>query len=275
MASMRILLRKIQNLRILGNRKPRILYYIFVVIESSTSTDTTAVDAHSQSPAWRRAFQLSLPVGIGLLPLGVALGVLVVQQGLNPWWAMVFTSLIYAGSLEFIAVGMVAAMTPLPYIALTALLVNFRHVFYALSFPLNKVQNPLARFYSMFALTDEAYAMSVTTDPKALSGRVIVFSQLFLHSYWVGGAILGATAGQWIPDSLVGLDFALTALFVVLSIEAMRAQSGFVIPAAAVTCALLARLIAPEHVLPIAMGGFVAFLIVRYVVNQQKASTDA
>ncbi|XGU21188.1 AzlC family ABC transporter permease [Rhodococcus sp. 3Y1] len=53
-----------------------------------------------------------------------------------------FTSLIYAGSLEFLAVGMVAAMTPLPYVALTALLVNFRHVFYALSFPLERFATP-------------------------------------------------------------------------------------------------------------------------------------
>lgn len=272
MASIQILLRKILILRILGNRRPRRLYYIFVVIESSTSTDATVVDTPPRNAAWRRALQLSLPVGIGLLPLGIALGVLVVQQGLSPWWAMAFTSLIYAGSLEFIAVGMVAAMTPLLYIALTALLVNFRHIFYALSFPLHKVHSPLARFYSMFALTDEAYAMSVTTNPKALSGRVIVLSQIFLHSYWVGGAILGATAGQWIPDSVVGLDFALTALFVVLSIEAMRAQSGFAIPVTALTCALVARLIAPEHVLPISMGGFVTFLIVRYFTTQRKGS---
>lgn len=264
-----------QYLRILGNRKPCPLYYIFLVIESSTSTDTTTVDTPSQSPAWRRAVRLSSPVGIGLLPLGVALGILVVQQGLNPWWAMVFTSLIYAGSLEFIAVGLVAAMTPLPYIALTALLVNFRHIFYALSFPLDKVRNPLGRFYSMFALTDEAYAMSVTTHPKALSGRVIVLSQLFLHSYWVGGAVLGATAGQWIPDSVVGLDFALTALFVVLSIEAMRTQSGYTIAAAAVTCALIARLVAPDHMLPIAMGGFGVFLIVRYFSTSRNAAVDA
>ena len=187
------------------------------MIEPASSTAGEACRRTlAANPAWRHAFQLSLPVGFGLLPLGIALGVLVVQQGLNPWWAVVFTSLIYAGSLEFIAVGMVAAMTPLPYVALTALLVNFRHVFYALSFPLEKVRNPFARFYSMFALTDEAYAMSVTADPKALSGRVIVYSQLYLHGYWIGGAMLGATAGQWIPDSIVGLDFALTALFVVL-----------------------------------------------------------
>ena len=245
------------------------------MIEPASSTAAPAVETPPPTPAWRHAFQLSLPVGFGLLPLGIALGVLVVQQGLNPWWAVVFTSLIYAGSLEFLAVGMVAAMTPLPYVALTALLVNLRHVFYALSFPLEKIRNPFARFYSMFALTDEAYAMSVTADPKALTGRTIVYSQLYLHAYWIGGAILGATAGQWIPDSIVGLDFALTALFVVLSIEAIRAQNGFAVPVAAVTCALVARLAAPDHMLPIAMGAFVLFLIGRFVYDSRKAKIDA
>ena len=117
--------------------------------------------------------------------------------------------------------------------------------------------------------------MSVTADPKALTGRVIVYSQLYLHGYWIGGAILGATAGQWIPDSIVGLDFALTALFVVLSIEAIRAQNGFAVPVAAVTCALVARLTAPDHMLPIAMGAFVLFLFGRFVYDSRKAKIDA
>ena len=188
---------------------------------------------------------------------------------------MVFTSLIYAGSLEFIAVGMVATLTPLPYIALTALLVNFRHVFYALSFPLDRVKGRLARLYSMFALTDEAYAMSVTGDRRSMTGRVMVYSQLYLHAYWIGGAILGATAAQWIPEDIVGLDFALTALFVVLSIEAIRAQSGFAVPTIAVACALTARLVDAEHMLPIAMGAFVSLLVVRYFVTRRKVPADA
>ncbi|WP_424809530.1 AzlC family ABC transporter permease [Rhodococcus sp. 27YEA15] len=218
---------------------------------------------------------MSLPIGISMIPLGIALGILVVQQGLNPLWALVFTSLIYAGSLEFLAVGLVVAATPLAYVALTALLVNFRHVFYALSFPLHKVRRPVARLYSMFALTDEAYAISATADPHALTGRVIVYSQLYLQAYWVGGAVIGATAGQWIPDDIVGLDFALTALFTVLSIEAIRAQKGLVVPLTAVTSALVAHAIAPSHMLPIAMGLFVAFLVARYHFTSRKRRTDA
>ena len=155
-----------------------------MVIDPATLSTTAVVDSGPRQPEWRRALQASLPVGIGLVPLGIALGVLVVQQGFNPWWAMVFTSLIFAGSLEFIAVGMVAAMTPLPYIALTA-------------------------------------------------------------------------------------------LFVVLSIEATRAQRGFAVPSMAVMCALIARLVDPEHMLPIAMGAFVGLLVIRYLVTRRKVRTDA
>jgi predicted branched-subunit amino acid permease len=117
--------------------------------------------------------------------------------------------------------------------------------------------------------------MTVTGDRKSMSGRVIVYSQVYLHAYWIGGAMLGATAAQWIPENIVGLDFALTALFVVLSIEAIRAQRGFAVPSMAVMCALIARLVDPEHMLPIAMGAFVGLLVIRYLVTRRKVRTDA
>ncbi|GGF91951.1 putative integral membrane amino acid transport protein [Rhodococcoides trifolii] len=221
------------------------------------------------------ALRMSVPVGIGLFPLGIALGILVVQSGLNPLWALGFTAFIYAGSLEFVAVGLVAAMTPLPYIALTALLVNFRHVFYALSFPLDRVDGRIARFYSVFALTDEAYAMSVTADRRVLTGRVMVWTQLCLHGYWVTGAVVGAIAGQWIPAHLVGLEFGLTALFVVLTIDAIKAQRGWAVPTAAVACGLVARMVSPDHMLPIAMGAFVILLAARYASTNRKELVHA
>ncbi|CAJ0557315.1 unnamed protein product, partial [Mesorhabditis spiculigera] len=201
---------------------------------------------------------------------GIALGVLVVQQGLNPRWAVAFTSLIYAGSLEFLAVGMVAAMTPLPYVALTALLVNFRHVFYALSFPLEKIRNPFARFYSMFALTDEGLCdvgNCRSQGTHRTRHRLLPAVPPRLLDRWRDPGRDGRTVDS---DSIVGLDFALTALFVVLSIEAIRAQNGFAVPVAAVTCALVARLAAPDHMLPIAMGAFVLFLIGRFVYDSRR-----
>ena len=83
----------------------------------------------------------ALPVGAAIFPLGITLGVLISQSGL-PWWlAPAFAGVIFAGTLEFLLVGMVLVVAPLTSIAVTALLVNFRHVFYALSFPLKQIRS--------------------------------------------------------------------------------------------------------------------------------------
>jgi len=99
-----------------------------------------------------------VPVGLGLFSLGLAFGLVVVHAGLAWWWATVFTAVVYAGSLEFLLVGLTVAATPLLQVAATTLIVNLRHVFYALSFPLDRVDRRWAKAYSTYALTDEAYA---------------------------------------------------------------------------------------------------------------------
>ncbi|PTH84039.1 hypothetical protein C9J60_35330 [Streptomyces sp. A244] len=91
-----------------------------------------------------------------MLPLGLAFGALVVQSGLDRWGAGLSAALIYGGWFEFLLVGLVTAAAPLASIAVTAFLVQARHVFYALSFPLHRVRGGLAKTYSAFALTDEA-----------------------------------------------------------------------------------------------------------------------
>src|SRR5699024_6863848 len=105
-------------------------------------------------------WRTTAPAGLAVLPLGIALGVLVVQSGLAWWWGPVLAGVVFAGSLEFLLVGMLAAAAPFAQVAVTSLLVNFRHVFYALSFPLHRVHGRGWRAYSTFALTDEAYALT-------------------------------------------------------------------------------------------------------------------
>ncbi|MGH3642106.1 MAG: AzlC family ABC transporter permease, partial [Mycobacterium sp.] len=90
---------------------------------------------------------IAAPVGFGLFSLGLAFGLVVVHAGLAWWWATVFTAVVYAGSLEFLLVGLAVAATPLAQVAATTLIVNLRHVFYALSFPLDRVDGVLARVY--------------------------------------------------------------------------------------------------------------------------------
>ncbi len=210
-------------------------------------------------------------MGFGLFPLGVAFGLLMVQSGFSWWWTPIFSVTIYAGSLEFLVIGLVLAVTPLASIAMTTLLVNFRHVFYALSFPLHRIRGRAARLYSMYALTDETYAVTASKDSESLTGRRILLIQVFCQSYWVLGGVAGALVGNALPMRIEGLDFALTALFVVLTIDAFRERRDVPGPVLALLSALVALVVAREQMLVVAMGLFVTALLARYAWQRRRS----
>ncbi|MGW0828309.1 AzlC family ABC transporter permease [Streptomyces sp. NPDC002845] len=203
-------------------------------------------------------------VGLGAFPMGVAFGILVTHSGLQWWWASVISGFIYAGSLEFLFLGLVLSAAPLASVALTAFLVNFRHVFYALSFPLYRVQGRLGKTYSTFALSDEAYAVTVSETAHAYPSRRILWLQVFIHLYWVGGSTTGALLGSVVPGQVVGLDFAVTALFTVLALDAFRASHDIPLPVLALACALVGRFVFPGQMLLTAFLMFAVGLTVRY-----------
>ncbi len=217
------------------------------------------------------AVKLVAPVGLGLFPLGLGFGVLVVHAGLPWWWAPLSTGLIYAGSLEFLLIPMALAATPLAAVAATAFVVNGRHVFYALSFPLHRVRGRLARTYATFGLTDEAYALTASPQAQSWTTKRILVLQLLLQSFWVAGATVGALAGTRLPlDRLQGLDFALTALFVVLAIEALRATRDLPPAGLAVLCAVAAQAVAPRQMLLVALALFAGLLVARSALANRK-----
>lgn len=217
---------------------------------------------------WRadvaRALRDSGAVGLGAVPMGIAFGVLVAQSGLAWWWASVFSGLIYAGSLEFLFLGLVLGGAPLVTVAVTAFLVNVRHVFYALSFPLHRVRGRLGKAYSTFALSDEAYAVTAGAAARSYPSRRILWLQVFIHLYWAGGATAGALVGAAIPGQIAGLDFAVTALFVVLALDAARARRDIATVALAAGCVLLSRFVAVDQMLLVAFALFTAGLLARY-----------
>ncbi|MEV0383000.1 AzlC family ABC transporter permease [Nonomuraea sp. NPDC050643] len=231
-----------------------------------------AIRARGRSRDFAAAVADTASVGLSLFPLGISFGVLVVHSGLDWWWATVFTAVIYAGSLEFLLLGLVASVTPLGQIAVTALLVNIRHLFYALSFPLRQVR-PLGRVYATFALTDEAYALTAGGRARSWSSARILWMQVLCQGYWVGGATVGALAGSLIPLDLHGLDFALTALFVVLTIDAWRAQRDLPTPLLAAAAFALAALLAPGQALLVAMVLFTTGLLIRYALRRRATPT--
>ncbi|EPD30354.1 AzlC family ABC transporter permease [Gleimia europaea] len=108
----------------------------------------------------------ALPVTLGYIPLGMGMGMTLTGAGLDWWWAPIFSLFMYAGSMQYLVVPMIAAREPIAAIALATLLIQFRHVFYGISFPLDLVKNKVARIYSIHALTDEVYAV-IASKPKA------------------------------------------------------------------------------------------------------------
>ncbi|MGE2833598.1 AzlC family ABC transporter permease [Mycobacterium sp. SMC-4] len=212
----------------------------------------------------RRVLALTAPVGLAFIPLGVALGLLVVHAGLAWWWAPVFAAVIYAGSLEFLMVHLAASAAPFATVALTTLIVNSRHVFYALSFPLHRVDGLPAKLYSTYTLSDEAYAVGVSPAAQTWARRQILLMQAALHALWVTGATLGGLVGAALPiERLVGLDFALTALFVVLAIDAYRQRPDPMTAALAGAIAVLAWVLVPGQMLIAAFAAFAVVLLVR------------
>ena len=205
----------------------------------------------------------------GLFALGIGFGVLVTSHDL-PWWlAPVISATMFAGSVEFLLIGMLAAAAPIAAIATTTFLVNSRHLFYGLSFPLDRVKGRIAKAYSIFALCDEAYAIITSEDPATLTTRRISWTQLGLHLSWAGGALIGGLVGATMLSGVKGLDFVLTALFVVLTFDGYRAHRDRTTLILGAAAAAIALLIAPESMLLIAMILFTVALGVRHRTNRR------
>ena len=217
----------------------------------------------------RLAVHRTGPVWLGMFALGLGLGVLVTSNGL-PWWlAPILSGAVYAGSVEFLLVGMITTAAPLSAIALTTLLVNARHIFYGLSFPLQRVRSGWRKLYSMYALTDEAYVLIANLPASAQSSRQIVWIQAGLNLSWVSGSVAGAWAGAtWLQD-VAGLDFVLTALFIVLAMDAYRTRPDKTIALAALGAGGTAAVLAGDAMLLVAMGAFLIFCLARHALKQR------
>ena len=237
---------------------------------TTTDIEAPVLDSSTTRSEVTAGWRIVLPACAAVIPLGLALGVLVVQSGL-PWWiGPLLAAVVYAGSLEFLLVGMLAAAAPFAQIAVSSLLVNFRHVFYALSFPLHRVTGGGWKAYSTFSLTDEAYALTANPESASWSRARILSIQATFHVAWVGLVAVGAGVGTMIPAGVVGLDFAVTALFLVLGLEAYKVRRSIPIPVLALTCALVGGLISKENMLLIAMSLFVVGLIGAHTVAMRR-----
>ncbi len=219
----------------------------------------------------RRGLADAWAVALGLVPLGLAFGLLVTQVGFAWWWAPIFSVVIYAGSMEYLALGMVTGGVGWVASAVTGFLVNFRHIFYGLTYPRHRIRNPLARAYATYALTDEVYAITspfgaegVDHDGRELSGARLTTITVFCQLAWILSGVVGAVFGSAVRIDLEGLDFALTALFVVLAYEAFQNNRDYSLLLAAVALGVLAAVFVPGQMLLLALLAYFVFLLARF-----------
>jgi 4-azaleucine resistance transporter AzlC len=171
--------------------------------------------------AIRAAFADTVPVMTGYLFLGFGFGIVLDQNGYGLLWSLAMSLFIYAGSMQYVAVGLMTGGAGFLTTALTTLMVNARHLFYGISMVDAYRGAGPKKPYLIFALTDETYSLvSRDRTPQGLSRHSYCFLvSLFNQCYWVAGSALGSLAGQLIPINYEGIDFVLTALFVTIFVE--------------------------------------------------------
>ncbi len=214
--------------------------------------------------AFKSAFPCTIPVLTGYMFLGIAFGLLMRTRGFSVWQPVVMSLLIFSGALEFAAVPvMLQPFAPVSSFVL-GLMLSIRHLFYGIPM-LSKYRDAGKLKPVLIAgLTDESFSLlSATPVPEGIQPRHFYAAVCILcYSYWCCGTALGAIAGDFLPFDLTGLDFALTALFIVLFVEQVKTKSGKISGAMGLAASLAALLLTgPSRMVPFSMAAIVVLLL--------------
>lgn len=192
-----------------------------------------------------KALQYTAPMLTAFLFIGGTYGLYMRSLGFEPIYPILMSLLLFAGSMEFIVAGMLlSAFDPLSVLVMT-LMVNGRHIFYGISMLQKYSGAGWKKFYLIFAMCDEAFSINYTTNlPEKIDRHwFYFFVSLYLHMFWVMGASLGAFGGGVLGINLQGIEFSMTALFIVIFISQWQQEqihdSAVLGVAVAVGCLLL------------------------------------
>ena len=195
--------------------------------------------------AFRAALPHTIPIAVGFLFLGMSYGFLMRSKGFSFVYPMLMSFFIFAGSMEFVTANLLlSAFDPL-YVCLLALMVNARHLFYGLSM-LDKYRGTgWKKLYLIYGMCDESFTIncSVTPPPDVDRGWFMFFVTLLNQAYWVTGATLGALLGYVIRFNTRGIEFVMTALFVVMFINQWEESKSHRSALTGVGCTLLCLLL--------------------------------
>lgn len=170
----------------------------------------------------KNAFISTIPVLTGYLVLGFGFGIILKSSGYGILLALIMSLFIYAGSMQYVAVGLLTSGASWIVAAFTTLMVNARHLFYGISMLDRYKDTGKRKPYLIFALTDETYSLLCNENQKIEEEQkknYYFFVSLFNHVYWVLGSVIGALIGTIVNFNTEGIDFALTALFITIFVE--------------------------------------------------------
>ena len=241
------------------------------VVEAPTSPDAQEPQQPRES-GFAEAIRVAGVIILGLFFVGIGLGVLVHSYGLPFWVAPLLPLLVFAGSVEFVLIDMISNHASLLSIAVMTLLINSRHLMYGLSYPIERVRGGLAKFYTVYTLIDEAYALNTGPDRHKLRASRILLIHAGLHLSVLASATLGYVLGASFLSELKGVDFVMTALFAVLAIDAYQSSKDHTTAAIAGVSAAVGLLVAPQSMLLISMVVYILLLVSRFVVAKRRGT---
>ena len=217
----------------------------------------------------RSALKTSLPIMFGFVPLGIAFGLLFQELGYPWFFATLMGIIVYAGAAQFMAIGFLSAGLGVLEIAMSTFFLNSRHMFYGLAFLESFGNWNLRKFYLIFGMTDETYALLTTikVPEKYIKERFYLYITLFAQLYWVLGCTIGALSADILTFNTDGIEFAATALFVVLLIEQwimVRRILPFILGFIA---SIIALIFFVNHMLLIAIMISIASIVILQVIK--------
>lgn len=193
---------------------------------------------------WKLAFVKSLPIMCSYFFLGAAYGIMMEETGF-PWYVTLLLSMtVYTGAFQFVLITFLSTGASLLTIAITALLMNSRQSFYSLTFLNDFKRMGKRKLYMIHSLTDETYAVNCTLElPRKEKEDTMFGVALLSHCYWMAATVAGAVLGQLIPFELEGIDFCMTALFVIIFMDQWKKASSHIPALAGLTCGIVCLLI--------------------------------
>lgn len=238
------------------------------------------MEQKSYKKAFKAAFPYTIPVLTGYLFIGIAFGVMFQEKGYNFLWAALMSLLVYAGSGQYLAVNFFAPGVSFLQVIFMTFMVNVRHIFYGLSLLERFANMGKQRLYMIFSLTDETYSLYfITKVPKGVDEKKFLLGIALLDQcYWIIGSIIGALAGSMIPFDATGIDFAMTALFLVIFVEQWMSSRQHIPALAGLGCGLLCLLLfgKDNFILPAMICIMVLLLSCRKVIEKpQKEAQES